>query len=540
MASGTSPVAQVLVSILIKLVLSTISGMEEYMRTVVFGIDGLSFRILDPLMTRGDLPNFARLQAEGVRAPLISSIPPVTPPAWMSLVTGLKPARHGVFDFWEFDSSGRCAHPVTHRKGGKAIWNILSEQGLRVIVMNVPITYPPEPVNGLMVSGLMTPGSHVAYTYPESLQNEIQQFVPGYRIDLSLEKTVASGYFQAVLEMTEKRIQLQEYLLSNHEWDFAFLCYVGADRIQHKDWEQISAFGFEATSYYRLIDDALGKVMARLAPEDQLWVVSDHGFVGANHWFYINQYLHQRELLQFASSFDKGRATLVGTGRELAKSLGLLRLVRKARETFDFFFGDLPIENTDLYRPVYDKLDWERTQASVLSPTAFIGGAANIFLAPGISPATLEELRQALEAERHPETGEPLIEAIYATSAFGIGPYHPLEEHLVVLPRPGITFHLDIGHRMIWETRPESRGIHEKEGIFYARGGNIHRALCLSPLQIYDLVPTLLHGLKLTSDQIFDGRIAHEVFRVSEPPGAQSEGLVREVLNRLQNEHRLD
>src|SRR5258708_18108981 len=99
-----------------------------HMRAVVFGADGLTFRLLGPLIERGDLPNFARLQREGAMADFISAVPSLTPPAWMSLATGLKPAKHGIFDFWDFDLTSTDLKPIpaTHRKGGKAIWNILS------------------------------------------------------------------------------------------------------------------------------------------------------------------------------------------------------------------------------------------------------------------------------------------------------------------------------------------------------------------------------------------------------------------------------
>src|SRR5258708_13518362 len=106
------------------------------MRAVIFGADGLTFRIIRPLIERGDLPNFARLQREGVMAELGSTVPPMTPAAWTSIATGLKPAKHGVFDFWSFNvdpnTTRITANSVTHRKGGKAIWNILSEYGKRV------------------------------------------------------------------------------------------------------------------------------------------------------------------------------------------------------------------------------------------------------------------------------------------------------------------------------------------------------------------------------------------------------------------------
>src|ERR1700692_3607413 len=108
------------------------------MRSVIFGVDGLTFRIVNPLIERGLLPNLKKRREKGGKAILESKYPPLTPPAWTSLSTGLKPARHGVYDFWSYDEQQagdgtRRAHVMTRRKGGKAIWNILSEFGKRVL-----------------------------------------------------------------------------------------------------------------------------------------------------------------------------------------------------------------------------------------------------------------------------------------------------------------------------------------------------------------------------------------------------------------------
>src|SRR5947199_10366394 len=158
------------------------------MRTIIFGVDGLTFRVLHPLIERGDLPNFQRLKQEGCEAILESRYPPLTPPAWVSLSTGLKPASHGVYDFWEYEeeqtTTARMARVMTHRKGGKAIWNILSEYGKQVLVINVPMTYPPETVNGIMVSGDMTPSSDTDFTYPTAFKEELYRMVSDYQIDL--------------------------------------------------------------------------------------------------------------------------------------------------------------------------------------------------------------------------------------------------------------------------------------------------------------------------------------------------------------------
>src|ERR1700694_5612197 len=189
------------------------------MRVVIFGVDGLTSRILRPLIERGDLPNFARLQREGVTSDFISTACPFTAPAWMSIATGLRPARHGVFDYWEFDttSSQPTAKVVTHRKGGKAIWNILSEYGKRVVVLNVPLTYPPEAVNGIMVSGYMTPSSDTDFTYPNSFKEELYRVVPGYKIDLDFRAIwgrprALELLVEETLRMTERRIELTMHL----------------------------------------------------------------------------------------------------------------------------------------------------------------------------------------------------------------------------------------------------------------------------------------------------------------------------------------
>src|SRR5256885_3223506 len=111
------------------------------MRTLIFGIDGLTFRIISPLIERGELPNFKKLRDEGCEAILESKYPPLTPPAWTSLSTGLKPARYGVYDYWVYADEAkrgvtRSVHVQTQRRAEKAIWNILSEYGKQVLIIN--------------------------------------------------------------------------------------------------------------------------------------------------------------------------------------------------------------------------------------------------------------------------------------------------------------------------------------------------------------------------------------------------------------------
>ncbi len=250
------------------------------MRSVIFGIDGLTFSVLHPLIERGKLPNFQKLALEGCEAILESKYPPLTPPAWTSLSTGVKPARHGIYDFWSYEGkhvrgSTRQVHVLTRRRGEKAIWNILSEYGKQVLVINVPATYPPETVNGIMVSGYMTPSISTEFTYPTSFKEEIFRVAPNYQIDLEVhayERLKQSGkvgpIVDAILRMTEQRIKLIMHMLKEKPWDFCYLAFIGADRLQHPLWEEVISLDPRTNEYYQMIDDALGQVLELLGPDD--------------------------------------------------------------------------------------------------------------------------------------------------------------------------------------------------------------------------------------------------------------------------------
>jgi predicted AlkP superfamily phosphohydrolase/phosphomutase len=500
------------------------------MRAVIFGVDGLTFRILHPLIEHGKLPNFQRLRQEGCEAVLESKYPPITPAAWMSLATGLKPAGHGVYDFWEFeerrlDEDIRKAHVVTRRKGGKAIWNILSELGKRVLVLNVPLTYPPEPVNGIMVSGYMTPSSKVDFTYPAAFKEELYRAVPDYKIDLekedifSVELTGKSEHLiQATLEMTQRRIELTAYLLKEQPWDFCFVTFVGADRLQHPLWEEISSLDEKATEYFRLLDHGLGLILDQLEPDDSLFVVSDHGFHAASRSFAINEFLYSRKLLALGTGLQQRRehSKHLSNLKHTMSRMGLLPLAQAVKRGLKVVNQVAQFE--DVSQPLSADIAWEHTLACVPSHSSFAGGYANIFLASHLDAERLRELCEDLKNQVDPISGKPLLEAIYTTEVFGTGPYAPPEPHLLLLPTEGITMRTNLGNVRLWDDArlrhdPSKRcGVHHKDGVLYAYGGALKKGFQAPTAEIYDLVPTVLYSMGLPANQNFDGRILHELF----------------------------
>lgn len=510
------------------------------MRVLLFGVDGLTFRILHPYMERGLLPNFQRIRAEGSQAILQSTTPPMTPPAWMSIATGLPPAGHGVYDFWEFERKEGVpvARVVTHRKGGKAIWNILSEWGKQVIVANVPLTYPPEPVNGIMVSGYMAPDMQSDVTYPMSFKEELLRVVPEYQIDLhpAVSGGQAGDVLAETVQMTRKRNEMLRLLLDK-PWDFLFIGYTGADRIQHLRWDSIMNFHPQAVAYYQLVDDALGMVLAELRPEDLLMIVSDHGFQGVHHTFYLQEFLHRQGLLRMKNSNARRNTELMQLAKSMAKTIlrrfHLLRYYQRAQRQLGSK-GILATESEHHAVKLPD-LDWSNARAALLSNSGALGGYADIFLDEMLTEEEINELQAALQAVCEPESGQPLLASVHREDVLGAGPYAPAERHLIVLPAENTLLSNKLGLKSLWETSNWSMGIHHPDGVLYLYGAQVKRGKMISPVHLFDIVPTILSRMDVPLPDNLAGTIMEEAFEQlpSEEPTLQENDIVKQKLKRL-------
>lgn len=128
-------------------------------RPVVFvGIDAGVWHVIDRLVEAGKLPNFARIKREGAWGPLQSVDPYVTPPAWTTMLTGYLPQHTGVYTFGAYDRETKTFGGVRSTDAQVPfVWEAAGRAGLRSAVVNVPMTYPVYPIDGIMVSGLLTP-----------------------------------------------------------------------------------------------------------------------------------------------------------------------------------------------------------------------------------------------------------------------------------------------------------------------------------------------------------------------------------------------
>jgi predicted AlkP superfamily phosphohydrolase/phosphomutase len=279
-------------------------------RFLLIGLDGAEPSLLAPWMDAGFLPHLAGLRERGAFLPCASTVPPATFPAWTTCVTGLNPGRHGIFDFTQ-TVPGRYGIRfvnATHRRA-PALWEILSNAGKRVGVLGVPATYPPEKVNGFMVSGFDSPVCTAvdrSFVFPPPLYPEVKN----WRFADFQESDIGPGWHETALEKLMAGIETKEgiarRLLEREPWDFFMVVFGESDTVSHHFWlfhdrqSPRHRPGFEDAirRVYIRLDEAVGKLIAAAGPDVIVGVVSDHGFGGTgtgvvhlNNWLAENGYL---------------------------------------------------------------------------------------------------------------------------------------------------------------------------------------------------------------------------------------------------------
>src|SRR5690554_4658229 len=277
-------------------------------KTVIVGLDGATWNIIEPLAGAGRLPNLAYMMREGATGILQSTVPPVTPAAWTSLFTGKNPGKHGIYDFQELDPQTYQFHSIrTDRHQEKTLWELLTEADRRSIFMDVPFTYPPRPFNGLMLTGYGTPRTpdttfthpaNLASLLPDELQGEVRVALPTHRFDRS------ARFIEEWSEIMTGRRRLLNHLMRTESWDLFMVVFSITDNMAHVFWTYADPahpnfYRSEAEQYreaflhaYELCDQLLGELMEAAGPQTTTLVLSDHGFGSVRP----RQYLFQRLL----------------------------------------------------------------------------------------------------------------------------------------------------------------------------------------------------------------------------------------------------
>jgi predicted AlkP superfamily phosphohydrolase/phosphomutase len=279
-------------------------------KLVIIGLDCLT-----PQFLYGDwldsMPNFKRLRDGSLWGNLVSIVPPITIPAWTSMMTSYDPGMLGIYGFRNRKTYAYEELYVVNSGNVKAktIWNHLSRNRLRSVLLGVPQTYPPKPLNGVLVADFLTPGKDSVFTYPPELREEIDRVADGeYIIDIKDFRTdEKKELLKQIYVMTERRFKVFRHLLSREDWDFAMMVEMGPDRIHHGFWRfcdpghRLYVKGNEYEDvirrYYMYLDEEIGKVLSSIPGDASVIVVSDHGAKGMHGGICINEFFIQEGLL---------------------------------------------------------------------------------------------------------------------------------------------------------------------------------------------------------------------------------------------------
>ena len=270
-------------------------------KIIVIGLDGATFDVIIPMIQRGKLPNIAEVMKDGTSGELISTIPSDTPPAWSSFMTGKYPDKHGVFYFNHHSPNPLELkfRPVNSTSiKTDTLWDNLSRNSKRMILINVPLTYPTPKINGIVISGLMTPPNRDDYIYPPEMRDEINKIAGGYRLDPNpLENPATLGitpeqWISELFDIEEKRGKVAKYLLNNASWDFFMVVFSLTDRISHRCWEQYNCMDKSidpVSKAYKTVDRLIGELLSGVDKKTSLIILSDHGFGAVKRIFFTNR-----------------------------------------------------------------------------------------------------------------------------------------------------------------------------------------------------------------------------------------------------------
>ena len=517
-------------------------------RALIIGWDGATWDLVDRFVAEGEMPVLAGLLAESARAPLNSTTPPMTLPSWSSMLTGCNPGRHGIFDFvhrvpgtWkvQFTNATHRRVPTLHR--------VLSDRGARVASLAVPTTWPPDTVNGVVVSGFDSPvstGIDGSFVHPPNLHAELVRRFGGLKFADFQESRIGPGWHDRALACLRREIPRKEaigrWLLSQERWDAFMLLFGESDTVSHHFWmfhdpdsprhpAGAPAHLREAIrAVYRDLDAALGRLLD-VAKPDVLCICSDHGFGGAGvHVLHLNRMLEQHGWLRYRRQVQVG-GLRAGTGtldrlRALAVERvpahlqgRLFRAVPKrllGRVEANSRYGDLDLPRC---RALSDEMNY----------------AATLHLAVPESDRTgaTEALRQLLLAWE--VDGHHPIRAVYRREDLYDGPCVARSPDLVIelalrdgysytlLPSlraaPGQTWRTLQPHEYAGGKGLGMNGSHRQHGVLVLWGQGVRPGVRMQA-GMADIAPTLLHLLGETIPAHMDGLLLVDALQDRTPP----------------------
>ncbi|PIE81836.1 MAG: hypothetical protein CSA11_02910 [Chloroflexi bacterium] len=510
-------------------------------KLLVIGLDGAPYPLIKKWSGEGLLPNLAKLIENGCFGVLNSTMPVHSPTAWSSFLTGMNPGQHGVFDFVRRESDSYRLRVIrANQIPQPSLWRIMSHQQRQVGVINVPMTYPPEPVNGFLITGLGTP-DYTTYTYPPELSDELNE--QGYRVNKKFfyDPERVDEWLQDMHEVTEIHGRTAVDLMKKKPWDFFMVVFRNTDEICHFFWRHMDEthpsyrpdepdkYKHAILHLYQLADKWVGEIVEAAGPHTNVVIMSDHGAGPLYKDVFLNEWLWKHDWLKFTDEssgrrhFNAAVRRFGITRQNISDALTRMHLHR-IEVLIKRMLGDKILVLPRDERPeFFNAVDWSKTKIYSF------GYYGQIFInLKGREPKGIIDSDSAYLALRNevikklyelvdPADGQPVVDKVYTREDLYHGEnlsYAPdllvvMREHTYIT-RKGYEF-ADKRGEIFREPYTGETGSHRPEGILIAAGPDIPRNKSIVEKKIEDLAPTLLYLLQCDIPKTMDGQLITDI-----------------------------
>jgi predicted AlkP superfamily phosphohydrolase/phosphomutase len=486
-------------------------------KILIIGLDGATWRVFDESLLAGHMPNLHRVKLGGCCGVLRSTEPPITPAAWTTCITGCQPYTHGVVGFRDYSfmndtlrisTAASCRVPT--------LFEVLSEQGYKAASINVPWTFPPRAINGVMICGYGMPGTDSDFTHPKELRDELLRAIPDYTVLANWEvagNTDSEKFEQNVSRIErcfEQRVQTAKLVASKIEPDLMMVQFQNTDLVEHSVWpcldrktrDKYPAKRDRLLQMYGRLDERIGELLEMVdLSRVTVAVVSDHGLCGLLGIIRPNMLLHQWGYLHF-----KGP---------------LRRMIRRLRRNLASLVSDKKRQmSIEMKTPV----DWRRSRAMIVYPAMnghiyvnVRGRNVNGMVGRGKEyREVIKELRRRFAEIEDPRTGKGVFARIATPDElYGKeGLDKEIVGDLVLVPKPGYIVHQTTSRKgKPLKLQPEDTlvGCHCRDGIYAFSGPNIRSGMTREA-HIADITPTIYALLGIAIPSYVDGRPMQEIF----------------------------
>lgn len=493
----------------------------------LIGLDGATWKLLQPLLDEEELPNLSRIIQDGFSGTLYSTVPSRTSPAIPSLYTGYDPSELGFLGFTKPNGVTISADDIDLPR----MWTILDHHDVRSSVVNVRTTYPPDKINGVVIAGDPAPGEDSDYVYPPELHEQIEGFRAeelDYRRHEELVPATehADEVTDISIEILCQRFETFMQLLSSEDSQFNMFWIGGTDFLQHRLWghtEQLNRF-------YKVADECIGRVLD--TTKGDVIVLSDHGFSTPTEWsFHLNQWLHEQGYLELYGGRIGGQAIQIG--QFLARRYVPAEYLRRVLK----YYSGTSENDPDLDPPWFDH-SFLNIPGVKLSSTAQLVSPSGIQIeATGRTRRRIaDDIIASLESVETP-VGDCAVEnAWLAEDLYAEGRYSDKLPDVFIQAGDTVGIDPQLSPSVFSEKSNSQRTdhIHAREGIWMGAGPRIKSQSEAFDASITDVAPTILHIMGAPIGENMHGSVQQDLLTDDSNP--ETENYQRSVRRAVQSE----